>query len=247
MTNLAGSIATKKKRLDALRPVSQAALGALQKYYDVDLTYTSNAIEGNTLTLRETAELIEHGITVGGKPLRDHLEALDHYNAVLWMRELAPQTTLIDESAVRELHRRIVARSQPEIGGVYSTLPRRIAGSPVVFPNPLKIPHLMEDFGECLRTADTAPATVFDVHFRLVAIHPFSDGNGRTARLLMNLLLIRAGYPPIAIRPEDRKTYLDALEHGSLQNELTPFLTFMNLRLDHTLDEYLEILEPGIN
>lgn len=95
MNELLTSIATKKMQLDALRPISRAALLALQKSYDVDLTYTSNAIEGNTLTLRETAELIEHGITVGGKPLRDHLEAIDHYEAVLWMRELAAKTTPI--------------------------------------------------------------------------------------------------------------------------------------------------------
>src|SRR5947209_12926507 len=91
MDELLTSIAAKKERLDAMRPVSRAALLALQKSYDVDLTYTSNAIEGNTLTLRETAELIEHGITMGGKPLRDHLEAVDHYAAVLWVRELRPR------------------------------------------------------------------------------------------------------------------------------------------------------------
>jgi Fic family protein len=121
MDELQTSIAANKERLDAMHPVSRAALLGLQKSYDVDLTYTSNAIEGNALTLRETAELIEHGITVGGKPLRDHLEAVDHYNAVLWIRELAAKATPVDETTVRELHRRIVFRSQPEIGGVYST------------------------------------------------------------------------------------------------------------------------------
>jgi Fic family protein len=89
MNELLSAIKSKKDQLDGLRPVSPAAVSSLRKYYDVELTYTSNAIEGNTLTLRETAELIEHGITVGGKPLRDHLEAVDHYDAVLWMRELA--------------------------------------------------------------------------------------------------------------------------------------------------------------
>jgi Fic family protein len=128
MDELLTSIAAKKERLDAMRPVSRAALLALQKSWDVDLTYTSNAIEGNTLTLRETAELIEHGITVGGKPLRDHLEAVDHYNAVLWMRELAAKHTPIDENTVRELHRRIVARSQPEIGATTAPF---LAVSPV--------------------------------------------------------------------------------------------------------------------
>src|SRR5207248_10185951 len=114
LTSIA-AIAAKKERLDAMRPVSREALLALQKSWDVDLTYTSNAIEGNTLTLRETAEVIEHGITVGGKPLRDHLEAVDHYQAVLFVRELAAGGSVIDEASVREIHRRIVARSQPEI------------------------------------------------------------------------------------------------------------------------------------
>ena len=133
------SIEQKKARLDRFRPLSTAALAQVQKHYDVELTYSSNAIEGNTLTLRETAEVIEHGITVGGKSLRDHLEAVDHYDALLWMRGLAATATPIGEDVVCELHRRIVTRSQPGLGGVYSKLPRRIAGSPVVFPNPAKI------------------------------------------------------------------------------------------------------------
>jgi Fic family protein len=242
MNELLTSIAAKKARLDAMRPVSRDALLSLQKAYDVDLTYTSNAIEGNALTLRETAELIEHGITVAGKPLRDHLDAVDHYDAVLWMRELAAKATPIDETTVRELHRRIVARSQPEIGGIYSTLPRRIAGSPVVLPNPVKIPQLMKEYGEWLNKAEPVPATFFDAHFRLVAIHPFGDGNGRTARLLMNLLLLREGYPPVAVRPEERKEYLDTLQHASMQDDLKPFQTVMHRRLDATLEEYLSAL-----
>jgi Fic family protein len=243
MDELLTSVAAKKMQLDAMRPVSREALLALQKSYDVDLTYTSNAIEGNTLTLRETAELIEHGITVGGKPLRDHLEAVDHYNAVLWMRELAAMTTPLEETTVREFHRRIVFRSQPEIGGIYSTLPRRIAGSPVVFPNPVKIPGLMKEYGEWLAAAAPDPVTSFDAHFRLAAIHPFADGNGRTARLLMNLLLLRGGYPPVAVRPEDRKVYLDTLEYASMSGDLRPFQTFMHQRLDATLEEYLTAIQ----
>ncbi len=243
---VAAKIAAKKARLDAMRPVSRAPLLALQKHYDVDLTYTSNAIEGNTLTLRETAEVIEHGIAVGGKPLRDHLEAVDHYAAVLWMRELAAKATPIDVTTVREMHRRIVARSQPEIGGIYSTLPRRIAGSPVIFPNPAKIPQLMKEYGEWLGTAGPAPAAGFHAHCRLVAIHPFADGNGRTARLLMNLLLLREGYPPVAVRPEDRKNYLDTLEQASVRDDLNPFQMFMHRRLDATMDEYLSALQEAL-
>src|SRR5271156_679232 len=115
-------IESRKSELDRSRPLSTVALAQLQKHYDVELTYTSNAIEGNTLTLRETSEVIEHGITVGGKTLRDHLEAVDHYDALQWMRSLASETVPIGESVVRELHRRIVARSQPEIAGMYSRL-----------------------------------------------------------------------------------------------------------------------------
>ncbi len=200
MEKLLQDIATKKARLDALRPISVPALRELQKYYDVELTYTSNAIEGNTLTLRETAEVIEHGITVGGKKLKDHLEAVDHYEAVLWMREIASQDIPVGENVVQELHRKIVARSEPHIAGIYSPHRRRIAGSPVVFPNPLKLPELMRDFGVWLQAAPPTPKAAFDAHFQLPAIHPFTDGNGRTARLLMNLLLIRGGYVPVAVR-----------------------------------------------
>jgi Fic family protein len=245
MDELLAAIAGKKEQLDAMRPVSRAALLALQKSYDVDLTYTSNAIEGNTLTLRETAEVIEHGITVGGKPLRDHLEAVDHYQAVLWMRELAAKNVPVDEATVRELHRRIVFRSQPDIGGVYSTLPRRIAGSPVIFPNPAKIPQLMKEFGEWLANVKPSPAASFDAHYRLVAIHPFSDGNGRTARLLMNLLLLREGFPPVAIGPADRKAYLDTLEQASTRDDLKPIQAFLYQRLDATLANYLAALQEG--
>jgi Fic family protein len=240
------AIAAKTTELDRLRPLSGGALRQLQRSYDIELTYTSNAIEGNTLTLRETAEVIEHGITVGGKKLKDHLEAVDHYDALLWMREIAALTTPIGENTVRELHRRIVARSEPDIAGIYSPHRRRIAGSPVVFPNPLKITDLMRNFGRDLETAPPTPEAAFALHFRLTAIHPFSDGNGRTARLLMNLLLLRGGYPPIAVRPEDRKTYLDALEHASLTDDLRAFQLVMHQRLDETLANYLDAIRESL-
>ncbi len=242
MDDLLKQIGAKKADFDRLRPLTREALAGLQKFYDVELTYTSNAIEGNTLTLRETAEVIEHGITVGGKKLKDHLEAVDHYEALQWMRALAAETAPIGELVVRELHRRIVARSQPDIAGLYSLLPRRIAGSAAIVPNPLKIPELMAGLGAWLETAPAEPATAFDGHYRLTTIHPFSDGNGRTARLLMNLILIRGGYPPVAVRPEDRKTYLDALERASVAEDLAPFRRFMHERLDATLSDYLAAL-----
>ncbi|HEY8063178.1 MAG TPA: Fic family protein [Methylosinus sp.] len=244
--DLIDRIARKKARLDRLRPLRADAVARLQKHYDVELTYTSNAIEGNTLTLRETAEVVEHGITVGGKSLREHLEAVDHYEALLWMRELAAQSGLVGEDTVCELHRRIVARSQPGIAGIYSRNPRRIAGSAVTFPNPAKIPQLMEELGAWLLSAAAEPLAAFEAHFRLTAIHPFADGNGRTARLLMNLLLIRGGYPPVSVRPEDRKAYLDGLERASLADDASPYRTFMGERLDATLAEYIGVLEEAL-
>ncbi len=243
--DLTRRIAMLKHRLDALRPLEGGALAQLQKHYDVELTFTSNAIEGNTLTLRETAEVIEHGITVGGKSMREHLEALDHYEALLWMRDLAGRGTAPGEDVVCELHRRIVARSRPDIAGVYSRLPRRVAGSPVVFPNPAKIPDLMAAFGAWLSTASSTTDDAFVAHFRLTAIHPFGDGNGRTARLLMNLILLRGGYPPVAVRPEDRIGYLAALETASLTDNLAPFQALMSERLAQTLEAYLDALAEG--
>lgn len=150
-----------KAELDAQRPLATRAIAALRTYYDIELTHTSTAIEGNTLTARETAEVIEHGITVGGKPLRDHLEVLDHQDALDWVRGIADKCTTLGEDTVSELHRRVVARSRPEIAGSYSTFPRRIVGSAVIFPNAAKLPALMAAFGEWLGTVEASPANAF--------------------------------------------------------------------------------------
>ena len=162
------------------------------------------------------------------------------------MRDLAVSDTPVGEMTICELHRRIVVRSQPDIAGFYSRLPRRIAGSAAIFPSPVKIPNLMEQFGGWLTAITDGPASAFEAHFRLTAIHPFADGNGRTARLLMNLLLIRNGYPPVAVRPEDRIAYLEALERGSADDDLRPFQQFMQFLLDATLDAYLGLLRQAL-
>jgi Fic family protein len=144
-----------------------------------------------------------------------------------------------------------VARSRPDIAGIYSTLPRRIAGSHAVFPNPAKIPDLMAAFGAWLEAASPSHASAFDAHWRLTAIHPLGDGNDRTARLLMNLLLLRGGYPPVAVRPEDRLAYLAALETGSTTGDRAPFgdLPFgdlMTARLVDTLGAYIAVLKESV-
>jgi Fic family protein len=208
------AIAEKRNRLDQLRPLSAEALSNLQHYYDIEITYTSNAIEGNMLSLVETTLVIEQGVTIGGKPLKDHLEALDHYDAIRYVRELAREKTPLTESDVRNVHRLVVQRSRPDIAGRYADLARyvRTETGRHEFPSPAEIPALMGDFAQWLATAPDTPETAFTAHRRLVDIHPFNDGNGRAARLLMNLVLIRGGYPPIAVRPEDRPAYILALQ-----------------------------------
>lgn len=244
--SLAGDIDALKARLDGLRPVRRRAWAAILAANRIELSWASNAIEGNTLTLRETAELVAHGITVGGKPLGDHLEAVDHHAALGWVLEGADPSRAPDEDLVCELHRRIVARSRPDIAGFYSTHPRRIAGSTAVFPTPAKIPGLMAAFGAWLSGAPATRQTAWEAHWRLVAIHPFSDGNGRTARLLMNLILIRAGCPPVSVRPEDRAAYLDALEVCSSAGDGAALSTFLDARLLDTLAGYVEALEQSL-
>jgi Fic family protein len=237
-------IARNKQQLDALRPLSKEALAQLDAWYDVELTYTSNAIEGNTLTRQETALVLENGLTVRGKPLKDHQEAVDHLDALRLVRELVQQDRPVGESDIRDIHRLVVGSTFKSDAGCYSQHQRRIAGSMVVFPNPAKVPVLMEEFGRWLSGADTTFGTALQAHLRLVSIHPFSDGNGRTARLLLNLLLMKQGYPPLVIRPEDRLEYIESIEKSQLHGDTSDYESFMLSRLDASLDDYLRFLTP---
>ena len=238
------SIAAKKKRLDELRPLLASALANLEHYYDIELTYTSNAIEGNTLSAVETTLVVEQGLTIGGKPLKDHLEALDHYDAIRYVRELARHEMPLTEGDVRNLHKLVMRRSTPEIAGQYADLPRyvRTEGGRYSFPAPAEIPALMGDFGRWLATTPGTPATAFTAHLRLVGIHPFNDGNGRTARLLMNLILIRGGYPPVVVRPQDRLEYVHSLQREQAGQGPESIDALLYGRLDAALEEYLKAL-----
>jgi len=232
----------KKARLDRLRPLAARSLDALAGWYDVELTWSSNAIEGNSLTRSETAIVLEKGITIGGKPLKDHLEAVGHRDALAYIRALAARSEPIRETDIREIHRLILSRIDPDEAGAYSRHQRMIAGSAVVLPSPAEIPALMGDFVRWLQAAPPDPDSAFTAHARLVAIHPFSDGNGRTARLLMNLLLLRAGYPPVVIGPEHRVRYIDALEALQLLDSRAGYDALMAERLEASLDHYLDLL-----
>ncbi len=237
------TVLEKKRALDALRKtLRRGALEGLEHSQRIDITFTSNAIEGNTLTAGETALVIEKGITVAGKPLKDHLEAIDHARALNWVVEIASQEgTPFSEADIRNLHRLAVAQSQPEIAGRYADLPRFVNTNSGLhaFPSAAEVPPLMEAFCRRLGATPADPQMAFSAHRELVAIHPFNDGNGRTARLLMNLFLLRAGYPPVAIRPEDRPAYIAALEADQRGAGHADFDRLLLDRLNQTLDLYL--------
>ena len=245
---LTDDIEWKKAQLDRLRPLSPGALVNLEHAYDLELTYTSNAIEGNTLSQVETNLVIEQGITISGKKLRDHLEAIDHYEAIRYVREIARHSSPLTESDVRNLHALVMKRSGPEIAGRYATASRYVTtdSGRHQFPSPSEVPALMGDFAAWLAAAPAAPDAAFAAHLRLVDIHPFNDGNGRTVRLLMNLVLIRGGYPPVAVRPEDRLAYLRALQEAQSGKGSEAFERLLYERLDATLEEYLRALQEAL-
>lgn len=240
-------IENKKQQLDAKRPLTRNNLQALNDWYDVALTYSSNAIEGNTLTHSETAIVLEKGLTVRGKPMKDHLEAIDHKEALDYVRELASQDSPITELDIKSIHQLVLGRSNKGEAGRYSPFERSVLGSNVSFPSPVEIAPLMEDFGRWLSRAANTPQFAIEAHAQLVTIHPFSDGNGRTARLLMNLVLIKGGYPPALINPEDKPDYIDALELRQLTGDKTVFETFMAARLIESLDTYIEACEKELD
>ncbi len=248
MIDLLAQIAARKAELDRLRPLSPKGLSNLEHVYDLELTYTSNAIEGNTLTAAETMLVIEKGITIGGKPLKDHLEAVDLYDALRYARALAQRDTVLTEADVRQLHSLVVRRSAPDIAGRYADQGRYVLTDTGrhAFPSPAEVPALMGDFAAWMAAAPDTPETAFTAHRRLVDIHPFNDGNGRTARLLMNLILLRGGYPPVAVRPLDRPAYINALQQAQAAQGSAAFDRLLCERLNETLGEYLSALKQAL-
>ena len=239
----------KKRQLDSYRPLPPELVKNLDDWFRVELTYTSNAIEGNTLSRQETALVVEKGLTVAGKTLREHLEAINHAQALDFIGSLvAKPRQELSENEILDIHNLILQSIDNLNAGRYRRVSVRIAGSTTVLPNWAKVPDLMSAFYDWLHsTADIHPVLLAaDAHYKFVSIHPFVDGNGRTARLLMNLLLMQEGYPPALIRKEDRLRYINSLEQAQLDGSLTDYYQVICEAVERSLDIYLEALEPAV-
>ncbi len=233
-----------KRRIDAARPLPPATLQSLQADFVVRYAHETTALEGNTLDIYETKVVLEDGITIGGKTVREHLEVLNIRAALAWLESAAAARTPITVDAIQEMHRLVMRGILREEAGRYRRVPVYIHGAFHVPPNWIKVPDLMRAFGERLQNAaDDHPVRAAAVaHIELVRIHPFIDGNGRTARLLTNLLLMRAGYPPALYITDQRRDYMQALDTATFRGDPEPFIRITIQAVDRMADRYLEMI-----
>lgn len=239
-------ILQKKTELDGLRPLPQAALRRLNEQLTIEWIYNSNAIEGSTLTLRETQLILEQGITIGGKSLREHFEVVNHQEAIQLVELLAGQEEPITAFQVRQLHALVLAKIDDENAGQYRNLPVRIVGATHEPPPAWEIPALMNNWVSWLQAKEGVLDSVTLAalaHHKLVAIHPFIDGNGRTARLIMNLVLMRAGYPPAIIARVNRQQYYRVLAQAD-GGKTGPLVNFVARAVERSLTLTLEACTP---
>jgi Fic family protein len=234
--------------LQKLRPLPTTAVKKLREKFQIEMTYNSNAIEGNSLTLKETFWVISEGITVKNKPLKDHLEAKDHHEALEFLYELVqPQNQLtVSEKLTRDLHHLVMKKTDENWAGRYRQSNVFITGTDHTPPDASAVPfamaRLINWFGisrQKLHPIELAAK----LHYQLVFIHPFLDGNGRTARLLMNVILMRKGYPLAIILKNDRKKYYQVLQQAD-KNNYPPLIRFVARSVERSLDIYLKTLTP---
>jgi Fic family protein len=233
-----------KAKIDAHRPLDKHMMNQVREYFRIGMTYSSNALEGNSLTETETKIVIEDGMTIGGKPVKDHMEALGHSEAYDLLFRLAKGQS-ITEANIKELHRLFYYRIDSKEAGKYRRQKVIITGTDFIPPAPDKIPELMKSFiaGIPERKAQQHPVEFAAIiHKELVTIHPFIDGNGRAARLLMNLALLQAGYPLAIIPPVLRRDYLDTL-NKTHKGDNEPFINFIAGVCYESAKEYLRLLE----
>lgn len=243
-TNILLEIEHKRNKLSELRPLTQGELERLAEEFIIEFTYNSNAIEGNTLTLKETALALE-GMTIDKKPLKDHLEAVGHKDAFLYVQEVAKRELPLSESVIKNIHS-LVLMNRPDDKGVYRRIPVRIMGA---YTEPVQ-PYMIEPkMTELIAANEERQKTMTDIerialfHLEFEGIHPFIDGNGRTGRLILNLDLIRNGYPPINVKFTDRKRYYDAFDAFYKDGNHTPMTELIAEYVEQRFDEYFTVLE----
>lgn len=233
-----------KAEFDTRRPLTQGELERLNEEFMIEFTYNSNAIEGNTLTLQETAMVLE-GITIDQKPLKDHLEAVGHKDAFLYVQDIVSNKMPLTEFVIKNIHS-LVLMNKPEDKGVYRRVPVKIMGT---FTEPVQ-PYMIEPkITELLAENEKRKATmniierVARFHLEFESIHPFIDGNGRTGRLLMNFELMQNGYPPINVKFSDRKRYYDAFDNYSRNQDATPMTILIAKYVTERLEQYLRVID----
>lgn len=239
---LFSSVDEMKAELDRRRPLTSGELRRLQEEFLVEFTYNSNAIEGNTLTLQETALVLE-GVTIDKKPLKDHLEAVGHRDAFLYVVSLVSTKAPISERVIREIHS-LVLMNRPEDKGVYRRIPVKIMGAHHEPPQPDLAPVQMERLVEDLpRGSRHRIETAALFHLNFEGVHPFIDGNGRTGRLLLNLMLMQAGYPPIDVKFSDRRKYYACFDSYYRDHDAAPMVNMVGESVKERLSQYLSLLQ----
>lgn len=235
-----------QRQWQAQKPLETSQLQKLQTYFNLAYTYESNRIEGNTLSLQETNLVVNEGITVGGKTLQEHLEAINHQEAIHFIEQLVVNLQTFNKSVLLQLHRLILMGIDTKNAGVYRTVEVRISGSRHMPPSPLLLNDLMEGYFEFYELNKRTMHPVLlaaEMHERLVTIHPFIDGNGRTARLVMNLVLLQNGYTLVNIKGnlKNRLKYYQALEQVQLNHEHTEFFKLILSSAEKSLLQHLEL------
>lgn len=239
----------KRKRLNSLRPLPGVAVRKLKEHFEVEMTYNSNAIEGNSLTLRETFLVLSEGITIKGKPLKDHLEAMNHKEALGFLYDLIDHEKKItfSEHLIKSLHHLVTQNIEKDWAGRYRNASVRITRTPHQPPDAFNVPPLMHDLVQWVRNQQKKMHVVelaAILQHKFVYIHPFFDGNGRTSRLIMNVLLLQQGYPLAIILKNDRKRYYRVLQSAD-KNNYKPLVEFVAKAVERSLDIYLDTLTPA--
>jgi Fic family protein len=246
LQSLLQAVDADRARLDAARPLPPHTLASLRDKLVLEWTYHSNAIEGNTLTLRETKVVLE-GITVGGKTLREHFEATNHRDAIVYVEEIVAKNEALSEWQIRNIHALVLKSIDDREAGRYRQENVVIAGASTTPPDFLHVPEEMLRLIAWYESAGAMHPVVraAELHTRFVKIHPFVDGNGRTGRLLLNFELMKAGYPPAIIQKEDRLAYYDALDEACVSGVYDGICRLVANSVLRSLTTYLNVLGLG--